>query len=547
MASTLGEYRQTGFAESVRLGEIGQILESVKTVMEVRTFDAHSQQPLDLHKIANRLGMDEPLFRGLVLTAYEDGRWRPERGDRPVPRAKTFNQQGFRTDIVLQPMSSDILFTFGLPDACRIDRENESAFLNLSTGMLVRQTRPEDAEQLAYTLYVRTPDPELSRRHAITLPVGLSWESFESRYLSRYRRLPDGLDDLRQLAQTVVRQAEAKARRKLTDRERALALEHHLRDSGQYGYTLNLTIKNYLIDPVEDFLFNRKEGHCEYFATALALMLRSEGIPARVVSGFKGTERNSIKGCWEVQERHAHLWVEAWLNDKMWVTLDPTPADARQNVIDEIGARVGFWGRVRATTSGLWTDYVVNVNLGQQKRQLYGPLRDFAEKLWLMAQDAVGWGPVAWDYLQHLVQNPSEWFSVAGGLTAAALLLLALVLARCAFWLWRRFHGGKWASSWSRRRQQRLVVAFYDRFLRVVRRYGLRRSPAETPREFAASVVERLQGSLLGDRLEDLPAAVCAAYYRVRFGGEVLSEGELQALEQTLSRFEGQLRQNHRR
>ena len=543
LASTIGDYRQTGFAESVRLGEIGQILESVKTVMEVRTFDAHSREPVELHKVAERLGMEEPLFRGLVLTWYANGRWSPERHERPVLRAKTFHQQGFRTDIVLEPMTSDTLFTFGLPDACRIDRDGEAAFLNLSTGTLVRQSRPETPEKLSYSLYVRPLDPELARLHATAFPVGLDWQTFDSQFLSRMERLPQGLSRLRQLAEQVVSQEEAKTGRRLNGHERVSALERHLRDSGEFGYTLKLTIQDYDIDPVEDFLVNRKEGHCEYFATALALMARAVGVPARVVSGFKGAERNPLTGAWEVQERHAHLWVEAWVNDKHWVTFDPTPGEARQSIVDAVGAKVGFWGRVAATTSSFWSDYVVNVNLGQQKRQLYGPLRDFAEKLWTKVQDAAVLGPVIWDHLQHLAENPAELLSLFGLVLLILLAAVAYGLLLAARWVARRLFGGRWARNWTRRRQQRLVVAFYERFLRVVRRYGLRRAPAETPREFAATVAARLRPSFNGDHLEDLPFAVCSAYYRVRYGGEILSAGELGSLEQTLSRFEGTLRE----
>jgi transglutaminase-like putative cysteine protease len=538
------ERRRTGFAESVRLGEIGQILESMKTVMEVRTYDAHSQQPTDLSKVAERLGMGEPLFRGTVLTEYFDGRWAPERAERPVPRAKTFHQQGYRVDIVLEPVTtSDVLFTLGLPDACRVDREDEGALLNLSSGMLVRQSRPESAEQLSYTLYVRPIDPELAALHATVMPSGVYWENADGNYLRRTSRLPRAsLERLSALARKIVAQAETAARRPLTDHEKVQALVRHLRDSGEYGYTLNLSIQDYTVDPVEDFLFNRKEGHCEYFATALALMARSVGVPARVISGFQGAERNGIKGCWEVQERHAHLWVEVWIDGSTWVTVDPTPGLPRAKSVAEIGARVGFWGRMRATTNSLWTDYVVNVNLGQQKRQLYEPLSDFAQKLWLTVRGAIEWGPIAWNYLLRLLQNPEELFSVVGAVILIGIALILFGTAKLILWILRRVFGVRWTLNWTRRRQQRLVVAFYDRFLKVVGRYGLRRTPSDTPREFSVTVVQKLRESLSGDRLDDLPAAVCTAYYRVRFGGEVLTEGELQSLEQDLSRFEGCLR-----
>src|SRR5258708_33494589 len=90
------------------------------------------------------------------------------------------------------------------------------------------------------------------------------------------------------------------------------------------------------IDPVEDFLVSRKEGHCAYFASALALMLRSIGIPARMVNGFKGGDWNDLSNVLTVRQKHAHSWVEALVGEvgsgdasrrtPVWVTLDPTPA-----------------------------------------------------------------------------------------------------------------------------------------------------------------------------------------------------------------------------
>ena len=75
------------------------------------------------------------------------------------------------------------------------------------------------------------------------------------------------------------------------------------------------------LDPVEDFLVNRKRGHCEYFASALALLLRSIDIPARMVNGFKGGDWNELAQSMNVRQKHAHSWVPS-LED---VRLKPYP------------------------------------------------------------------------------------------------------------------------------------------------------------------------------------------------------------------------------
>ena len=117
-----------------------------------------------------------------------------------------------------------------------------------------------------------------------------------------------------------------------TDQAKAKFLESHLRDSGEFSYTLNMSIVDPSIDPVEDFLFNRKTGHCEYYASSLALMLRAIGIPSRVISGFKGGDSGYLNNRFEVQQRYAHSWVEGFVNQR-WTTLDATPSLERAEMV----------------------------------------------------------------------------------------------------------------------------------------------------------------------------------------------------------------------
>ena len=112
------------------------------------------------------------------------------------------------------------------------------------------------------------------------------------------------------------------AREESTPEGALLAIARHLR--AEYKYTLAAT-RNERHDPVLDFLFENKEGHCEYFASAMALLARSVGIPARVVTGYRVGEKNPILGHYVVRERNAHAWVEAYLEGRGWVLFDPTP------------------------------------------------------------------------------------------------------------------------------------------------------------------------------------------------------------------------------
>src|SRR5689334_11720476 len=139
------------------------------------------------------------------------------------------------------------------------------------------------------------------------------------------------------------------------------------------------------LDPVEDFLVNRKEGHCEYFASALALLLRSIDIPTRMVNGFKGGDWNGIAQILSVRQKHAHSWVEAYLGERpddspIWLTLDPTPAMERRISVARVG---GFTSNFRPITDLIryvWVFYIVGFNEERQKRLIYEPIRELASE-----------------------------------------------------------------------------------------------------------------------------------------------------------------------
>jgi transglutaminase-like putative cysteine protease len=129
------------------------------------------------------------------------------------------------------------------------------------------------------------------------------------------------------------------------------ALEARLRRHNQYALEFE---RSPGLDPVLDFLTVHRQGHCEYFASALALLGRSLGIPTRVVGGYRVSEHNDFGGYYLVREQHAHAWVEAWHPELGWQTHDPTPTSGMvgagqhtpffASVIDSVGqalSRVG--------------------------------------------------------------------------------------------------------------------------------------------------------------------------------------------------------------
>ncbi len=104
--------------------------------------------------------------------------------------------------------------------------------------------------------------------------------------------------------------------------DKALALEKHLREN--YQYSLSSVYQSQKNTPLDEFLFESKKGHCEYFASALSIMLRSIDIPSRLVTGFSASQQNPLTGYYEVYALDAHAWVEAYVDELGWVLLEPT-------------------------------------------------------------------------------------------------------------------------------------------------------------------------------------------------------------------------------
>lgn len=118
---------------------------------------------------------------------------------------------------------------------------------------------------------------------------------------------------------------------------KASLLEHHLRTA--YDYSYRSIFDSQGVTPLSRFLFDERAGHCEYFASAMAIMLRSLNIPARLVTGFSATQKNPLTGYYEIRALDGHAWVEAWI-DGRWLTFEPTALyDLPQPREEKLGAQ----------------------------------------------------------------------------------------------------------------------------------------------------------------------------------------------------------------
>ena len=136
-------------------------------------------------------------------------------------------------------------------------------------------------------------------------------------FQTRYLQLPDQLDPrIPELAQQITGSEPPLI-------AAPLAIERYL--TTHYGYTLQLPSQP-PADPLADFLFHRRRGHCEYFASSMAVLLRTVGIPSRIITGFRGAQFNQLNSNYIVRASDAHSWVEAYIPGAGWTAFDPTPA-----------------------------------------------------------------------------------------------------------------------------------------------------------------------------------------------------------------------------
>jgi len=514
----------SGFDDEVQLGQLGEILENDSVVMSIETVDLAGKRI-----VPNRAG-PEQRWRGVTLDRYGKGRWR-----RPKLRMSgySFGASNGRLPVIrqlikLEPTDNPVLF--GLRPVVNFDSV-EKRFqpqLNEIDGSMFR----EDG---------RAVPVEYRIDSVMDTDLAQGGEAFPTDdYLNFLVEVPqDVLEKIGPIAEEVVKDIDPS-----DARSRARALDEYLRSPGSgYRYTLAMDVVDPSVDPAVDFILNRKEGHCEYFATALTLLVRSVGIPARMVNGFKGGDYNAMAGLTTVRQKHAHSWVEALVEPKarrdskaFWITLDPTPADQRNASVAKVGGMIGNFREITDLIRYVWVFYVVGFNADRQERFLYRPIRA------LIAEAIRGFGMIG-ETLKVWLSFPSmeSFFSLRGfAVSFAALVLLAgliRLMIGLARWIWRLGRGRKADLS-----AQSVGDSFYRRLLQLLETSGISRPAAETPREFARRAAQFLAGHGSGNEVvADVPPLVVDAFYRIRFGDHPLSEVDQRLLVSRLDALEARL------
>ena len=307
-----------------------------------------------------------------------------------------------------------------------------------------------------------------------------------------------------------------------TPLQRARRLESHLIDS--YSYTLDFVGRS-RANPIEDFLFRYRSGQCEYFASSMVLMLRSQGVPARLVTGFLGGEYNPFEGYYIVRENNAHAWVEAYLPGHGWRIFDPTPPAGRPAAGNE-GAMLlaqQAWDFVQFR----WDRYVLTFGLYDQLR-IFGSLRDLWTDFWshFKRDDKAGAAPHPSSSGLDALGPASPKPGGRRGLPDIPLpLALGLTLIAAAVWV-----------LYLRLRPPLTATAAYRRLRRRLGRTGASLPDSVPPLAVRREAETRYPAAALpAGRVSDF-------YLRESFGGQPLEDEEIEVLKAALEEAEKKMR-----
>jgi len=448
----------TGFSDRVELGRIGEIQQSASVVMHIR-IDGDDRGSFDLK------------WRGVALSHFDGRSWSNNRDERPLfprldglfvlpPRAggHSSSPRPIHYRVVMEPVGMNVFFLAATPESL----EGNYGHVAIDDGGGVFNLDPEHP----VNRYQATSD--IAQTSASSLRS--AGQAYPPEVLSSYLGLPALDSRIPELARKITASAD-------NDYDRAAALETYLRTHFGYSLQLSRTVPH---DPVANFLFERKQGHCEYFASSMAVMLRILGIPSRVVNGFRTGEFNDLTSQYVVRASNAHSWVEAYFPGHGWVAFDPTPGAS-------IAATTG-WSRISMYADAMasfWREWIVNydvvhqqalaVSAGSRSRYWFSVLRRWWHRQYELLMAAARRSGT------EVAGSPLRWG--LGGILTAALLLLAFRLPRLLLAL-EKFK----LAARPERSPRRAATMWYERMTESVARRGWRKSPTQTPDEFVARI-----------------------------------------------------------
>jgi transglutaminase-like putative cysteine protease len=498
--------RTTGFSDRVDLGTIGSVKQDPQIVMRVELPDQSAVEK------------DRFYLRGLAYDQYNGRSWgHSGTHQRPLNMVAdgTFlvrpggsqsldtASRAIRQDILLETLDTSVLFA--APFAAVLSGEFPTVQADAMSGLHLPFP---PSSRIRYSVISHVPQLVVNERTAASLV-------YPDPIRFHYLQVPAGSEQVADLAHRVTQRA-------ATPFEQTQAILKHLLEN--YRYSLESEVAT-LDHPLEEFLFTRKTGYCEHYATAMVVMLRTIGIPARLVTGFLATEWNEYGGYFTVRQRDAHAWVEVYFPHSGWITMDPTP---------EVSAAVAPSGweplsRVAESVRLQWDRLFVHYSVKDQLAVVHG-VREGGD---VVRERMSRWAsllaaPIGQAFIRLTQMTQAFHSGMMGLITGAIVVGLSLVL------LILRDRIGLWAVTHllPKSHPQVAIAQLYSRMLRIVERHGVSKPPTATASEFAR-LVER-EWKAAGPMVAD----VTALYHQGRFGRAPLTQDDLSRVTEQLGRLQ---------
>lgn len=494
LQKTSGEaLRTTGFSDRVDLGTIGSVKQDPQVVMRVELPDQSAVEK------------DRFYLRGLAYDQYNGQSWSRSGTSlrslslvadgtflaRPAGSRRSDNLPGaVRQDILLEALDTTVLFA--VPFAELVNGE----FLALQADVMggLHLSLPPSS-RIRYSVTSQVPRLVEDERTASIL-------AYPDSIRSRYLQVPVGSEQVANLAHRVSQEA-------MTPFGKMAAIQQHLLEN--YRYSLEDDTAT-LSHPLEEFLFSRKTGYCEHYATAMVVMLRTVGIPARLVTGFLATEWNEYGGYFTVRQRDAHAWVEVYFPHSGWITMDPTPTI-------NTAVAANRWESVRRLGESVrlqWDRLFVRYSAKDQLAVVHG-VREGSD---VLRERVTRWGSLLSASINQVL---SRLMRVAQTFQPGMLELVTgiIVIGLALLFLTLRDRIGLWATTHFPTSHPELAIAqLYIRMVYTVERRGVSKPPFATASEFVSLVQQEWKEA------GPIVATITALYHQGRFSRTPLTPDE---------------------
>lgn len=502
----------TGFHTSICLGQPRKVYQSDRVVLRIAVPTRNTDNGMSLP-------LSSRYLRGAVLDQYRNSTWKNSRGAERYPFPAPSSPPGDRTLLAAGLVRQTIqTMTLGPVEL----------FAPYPTVGLIppRDVKVMHSSSLEYAVRDHSTSRRRLRYDALSFPFPLN--DRQRAYLKRMRGSGDISGATIELPPDVRARLLALAnrwcgdllekRRREPDRTAewnlALARRIEMRLKGQYEYTLDLSESNPTRDGVEDFLFFLHRGHCEYFASAMAVLCNLLEVPARLAVGFVMEEYDPETDEFIIRERDAHAWCEVYSDATDWTIFDPTPSEGRQETTKRpwYAFLKDFFQEIQFQ----WYQQIVRYDAAEQ-RNLAERTADGAWLFWMaILRGLTQLRESFWKLLQEGVVDRILWrFLVVLQVLAAGILLL-LLLRRI-----RHLRG--------RCRAGRKYDFLLEPLLILLEQRGLPSLPSRTLQQHMRQAREQFH--LPADRLE----ALVFLQYRWRWGGQTPSEEELRQARQEVA------------